>query len=125
MSPPHSIVYNGLSEVTSFLFGLLRTFHTYVSGSNSFQKPLSGEDEKRYLEEFALGSDEAKNVLIERNLRLVAHIAKKYNNAVKDSEDLLSVGTIGLIKAILTFKAHKGTRLATYASKCIENAMLT
>lgn len=67
---------------------------------------------------------EAKNVLIERNLRLVAHIAKKYQNSVKDGEDLISVGTIGLIKAIVTFKAQRGTKLATYASKCIENELL-
>ena len=67
---------------------------------------------------------EAKNVLIERNLRLVAHISKKYQKSVKDAEDLISVGTIGLIKAIVTFKAQKGTKLATYASKCIENELL-
>lgn len=97
---------------------------SYVSGTNSFQKPLTSEEERYYLEEYQKGNAEAKNILIERNLRLVAYIAKKYQNSVKDSEDLISVGTIGLIKAVVTFKAQKGTKLATYASKCIENELL-
>lgn len=98
---------------------------SYVTGNNSFPKPLSQEEEEKYLKEFEEGSEEAKNILIERNLRLVAHIVKKYPNYNKDNEDLISVGTIGLIKAIMTFKSGKGTKLATYAARCIENAILT
>jgi RNA polymerase sporulation-specific sigma factor len=97
---------------------------SFISGNNSFQKPLSKEEEARYLEEYRNGSKEAKDILIERNLRLVAHIVKKYHNSAADNEDLISIGTIGLIKAIVTFKAQKGTKLATYASKCIENELL-
>lgn len=96
---------------------------SHVSGSSSFPKPLSVEDERIHLEKYAGGSLESKNILIEHNLRLVAHIAKKYNNYNRDNEDLISVGTIGLIKAIATFKPQKGTRLATYAARCIDNAM--
>ena len=99
-----------------FLFG-------YLTGGNSFPMPLSVEDEQRFLHEYAQGRDEAKNILIERNLRLVAHVAKKYSNHSKDSEDLISVGTIGLIKAIASYKPDKGTRLATYAARCIDNAI--
>lgn len=91
---------------------------------NSFPKPLSQEEEDKYLKELQNGSEEAKNILIERNLRLVAHIVKKYSNFNKDSEDLISIGTIGLVKAIATFKYGKGTKLATYAARCIENAMV-
>jgi RNA polymerase sporulation-specific sigma factor len=100
-----------------FLFG-------HLAGGKSFPKPLSADDEKKYLQEYAQGSEDAKNILIEHNLRLVAYVAKKYNNHAKDAEDLISVGTIGLIKAILTFKADKGTRLATYSIRCIENEIL-
>jgi len=96
---------------------------SYISNGSSFPKPLSSEEEEKYLAEFQNGSEEAKNILIERNLRLVAHIVKKYNNS-KDNEDLISIGTIGLIKAIITFKNEKGTKLATYAARCIENAIL-
>jgi len=110
-------------------FGLLHMLQGffllgYLSGGNSFPKPLSAEDEQRYLLEYAQGHDEAKNVLIERNLRLVAHVAKKYSNHSKDNEDLISVGTIGLIKAITSYKPDKGTRLATYAARCIDNEIL-
>lgn len=92
--------------------------------SNSFPQPLSPEEEEKYLELFAKGSEEARQILIERNLRLVAHIVKKYNNTGKDMDDLISIGTIGLIKAIATYDAKKGTRLATYASRCIDNEIL-
>lgn len=98
---------------------------SYVTGLSSFPKPLSAEEEQKYLKEFQDGSDEAKNILIERNLRLVAHIVKKYRNYSKDNEDLISVGTIGLIKGIITYKPEKGTKLATYAARCIDNAMVT
>jgi len=98
---------------------------SYVQGSNSFPKPLTAQEEQKYLEDYANGSDEAKNILIERNLRLVAHVVKKYSNHSKDTEDLISIGTIGLIKAIASYKPDKGTRLATYAARCIDNAILT
>ena len=94
----------------------------------TFQQPLSGPEESRYLEELR-GTDpaaakEAKRILIERNLRLVAHIAKKYQNTEEDPEDLISVGTIGLIKAIDSFDPAKGSKLVTYASRCIDNELL-
>lgn len=92
--------------------------------SNSFPQPLSKEEEEKYLELFAEGDEEARQILIERNLRLVAHIVKKYNNTGKDMDDLISIGTIGLIKAIATYDSKKGTRLATYASRCIDNEIL-
>ncbi|AEE96304.1 RNA polymerase sporulation sigma factor SigK [Mahella australiensis] len=97
---------------------------SYVSNNNSFPQPLSYEEERHYLELYEQGDQQAKNILIEHNLRLVAHIVKKYNNAVKDPEDLISIGTIGLIKGITTFDSNKGTRLATYAARCIENEIL-
>ncbi|MGL5347434.1 MAG: RNA polymerase sporulation sigma factor SigK [Peptostreptococcaceae bacterium] len=91
----------------------------------SFEKPLTPEEEVTYLTKFKEDKDEnAKEILIERNMRLVAHIAKKYNNSSEDQDDLISIGTIGLIKAIETYNVEKGTRLATYASKCIENEIL-
>lgn len=96
----------------------------YMINSNSFPKPLEKEEEEYYLEAYHKGSEDAKKVLIERNLRLVAHIVKKYNNTGKDIDDLISIGTIGLIKAISTFNPNKGTRLATYAARCIENEIL-
>jgi RNA polymerase sporulation-specific sigma factor len=96
----------------------------YLAGGNSFPKPLSADEERKHLLAYANGCDDAKNILIERNLRLVAHMAKRYGNHAKDSEDLISVGTIGLIKAIASFKPDKGTRLATYAAKCIDNEIL-
>jgi len=89
-----------------------------------FPKPLSAEDEKKYLQEFAAGSQDARNILIEHNLRLVAHVVKKYSQHAKDNEDFISIGTIGLIKAITSFKADRNVRLATYAARCIENATL-
>ena len=94
-------------------------------GGGSFPRPLKPEEEKRYLEWCAAGDLEARNVLVEHNLRLVAHIVKKYYAQTGDQDDLISIGTIGLIKGISTFKADKNVRLATYASRCIENAILT
>ncbi len=102
---------------TFFLFG-------YLTNANSFPQPLTPEEESRYIEMYRNGDEEARNILIERNLRLVAHIVKKYSTSGSDSEDLISIGTIGLIKAISTFDASKGTRLATYAARCIENEIL-
>lgn len=92
--------------------------------SGSFPKPLSQKEEEHYLKLAAGGDLEARNILIERNLRLVAHIMKKYYSQVSDQEDLISIGTIGLIKGISTFDASKGARLATYAARCAENEIL-
>ena len=101
---------------------------SYVSGNNSFPAPLSPQEEKQYIEQYENGNEEekaeARNILIERNLRLVAHITKKYAGFNKDNEDLISIGTIGLIKAISSYDSKKSIRLATYASKCIENEIL-
>ena len=96
-----------------------------ISGGGSFPKPLTAEEERMYLARAAEGDLEARNILIERNLRLVAHIMKKYYSQSADQEDLISIGTIGLIKGISTFDASKGARLATYAARCVENAILS
>lgn len=94
------------------------------NGSGSFPKPLSAKEERHYLELAATGDLDARNILIERNLRLVAHIMKKYYTQTADQEDLISIGTIGLIKGISTYDVSKGARLATYAARCIENEIL-
>ena len=96
----------------------------YISGNNTFPQPLDEKEEAKYLELLKAGDKNAKGVLIERNLRLVAHIVKKYQIPNKDIDELISIGTVGLIKAIDSFDASKGTRLATYASRCIENEIL-
>ena len=93
--------------------------------TGSFPKPLTEQEERHYLELAKNGDLEARNILIERNLRLVAHIMKKYYAQTNDQEDLISIGTIGLIKGINTFDTSKGARLATYAARCVENAILT
>ena len=90
----------------------------------SFPQPLTALEEREYLQKYTEGDLEAKHILIERNLRLVAHIAKKYQSSQEDSEDLLSIGTIGLIKAVVTFNPDKSVRLGTYAARCIENEIL-
>lgn len=90
----------------------------------SFPKPLTASEESYYLQKYTEGDLEAKHILIERNLRLVAHVVKKYQHLDEDPEDLLSIGTIGLIKAVVTFNPQKGNRLATYAARCIENEIL-
>lgn len=95
-----------------------------LSGGGSFPKPLSAAEERMWLERCAKGDPEARNVLIERNLRLVSHIIKKYYVQSADQEDLISIGTIGLIKAISSFDPAKGAKLATYAARCIENEIL-
>ena len=95
-----------------------------AGSSGSFPKPLTSEEEPAYLERCAQGDLDARNVLVERNLRLVAHIIKKYYTQTEEQEDLISIGTIGLIKAVNTFKPDRGIRLATYASRCIENEIL-
>ena len=96
-----------------------------LSGGGSFPKPLSAAEEREYLQRYAQGDQEARDILIQRNLRLVAHIIKKYYTQNGDQEDLISIGTIGLIKGISSFNPEKGARLATYAARCIENAILS
>mgnify|MGYP004675165399 CR=1 FL=1 len=99
-------------------------FYSLQLHSGSFPKPLSAEEERHYLSLSAQGDLEARNILVERNLRLVAHVMKKYYAQTADQEDLISIGTIGLIKGISTFDASKGARLATYAARCVENEIL-
>lgn len=95
-----------------------------VSPSGSFPSPLSAEEEQKYIRQWQNGDVNARNILVEHNLRLVAHIIKKYYTQTNDMEDLISIGTIGLIKGINTYKPNKGVRLATYASRCCENELL-
>ncbi len=115
--------------MSSLLSGLALIFKeivflvSYVK-NNAFPQPLSPEEEKKYLKLMAQGDPEARNILIEHNLRLVAHIVKKFENTGEDQEDLISIGTIGLIKAIESFSENRGTKLATYAARCIENEIL-
>ena len=111
-----------IAAVWLMLSGLLCSLQL---STGSFPKPLTEEEERHYLELAAKGDLEARNILIERNLRLVAHIMKKYYTQTSDQEDLISIGTIGLIKGITTFDQSKGARLATYAARCVENAILT
>ena len=106
------------------LFANTLLFSLRLSGGGTFPKPLTAAEEREYLRRYAAGDQEARNVLIERNLRLVAHIVKKYYTQSSDQEDLISIGTIGLIKGITSFDPEKGARLATYAARCIENEIL-
>ncbi len=96
----------------------------YIQSSNLFPEPLSSEEEREVLLKFKNGDEEARNILIERNLRLVAHVSKKYASANIDQDDLISIGTIGLIKGINSFNMDKNIRLATYVARCIENEIL-
>ena len=96
----------------------------YSAGGMLFPKPLTAEEENYYVEKYAEGDESAKDILVERNLRLVAHIAKKYISPNATGDDLISIGTIGLIKAVGSFKADKGIKLGTYAVRCIENEIL-
>ena len=96
----------------------------YISNNSLFPEPLTSEEEKIYLEKYSQGDEEARNILIERNLRLVAHVCKKYASTNVEQDDLISIGTIGLIKGIKSFNMDKGVRLATYVSRCIENEIL-
>ncbi len=96
----------------------------YIQNGNLFPEPLSSEEEKYYIEKMAQGDEESRNILIERNLRLVAHVSKKYSTTNIDLDDLISIGTIGLIKAINSFDNSKNIKLATYAARCIENEIL-
>lgn len=111
-------------DLFSMLGQYLCFFILHVCGSGSFPKPLSEKQEREYLEQAANGSVEARNKLVEHNLRLVAHIIKKYYGTQGEQDDLVSIGTIGLIKAINTFNMDKNIRLSSYASRCIENEIL-
>ena len=97
----------------------------YISNNSLFPEPLDSEEERICLERLKNGDEEARNILIERNLRLVAHVCKKYSTSNIELDDLISIGTIGLIKGINSFDNSKGVRLATYVSRCIDNAMIT
>ncbi len=116
-----SIIYWALA-IAAVIKGSLLLF-AYLN-SQVFPQPLEAEDERAYLEQLQRGSEEARNVLIEHNLRLVAHVVRKYESSGEDMEDLISIGTIGLIKAIRTYNNERGVRLATYAARCIENEVL-
>lgn len=107
------------------LNSLFLTLRLSGGEGGSFPRPLKAEEEQFYLERMLQGDKEARNILIEHNLRLVAHIVKKYYTPNGDQDDLISIGTIGLIKGITTFKPDKNVRLATYVSRCIENAILS
>lgn len=109
-----------LEYLSSVLF-----FFLHVTNNGSFPKALSAAEERLCLEQMAAGDQQARQKLIEHNLRLVAHIAKKYYADENNRDDLVSIGTIGLIKAVDSFKPDKGIRLSSYASRCIENAILT
>jgi RNA polymerase sporulation-specific sigma factor len=111
-------------SLLDMLFSSLLYLVLHISNSGSFPPPLSAAKEKEYLKAMSNGDLEAKKKLIEHNLRLVVHIIKKYYSSSNEQEDLISIGTIGLIKAINTFDSEKGTRLATYAARCIENEIL-
>ncbi|MBR6738223.1 MAG: RNA polymerase sporulation sigma factor SigK [Oscillospiraceae bacterium] len=113
-----------LSAALYLLTGSLLFSLRLAGNTGSFPKPLSAVEEQEYLEKFAAGDIEARNVLIERNLRLVAHIVKKYYTQTDEQDDLISIGTIGLIKGISSYRPEKGTRLATYAARCVENEIL-
>lgn len=113
-----------LNSLGTLLLRWIAVATGYMSGSGTFPRPLSAEEEKTCLGRMAQGDSEARNVLVEHNLRLVAHIVKKFDASGEDAEDLISIGTVGLIKGINTFCSEKGTRLATYAARCIENEIL-
>lgn len=102
----------------------LLTLASFVEKGNYFPQPLSPEDESMYIDRHLRGDEEARQTLIEHNLRLVVHVAKKYHGSGKDMDDLISIGTIGLIKAVNTYNRKKGTQLATYAARCIDNEIL-
>lgn len=114
------MLLNLLMEIASSIY----YFALHVKGAGSFPAPLSASREAELLEKSRGGDQNARNELIEHNLRLVAHIVKKYYNSGADQDDMISIGTIGLIKAVSTFNSEKGIRLATYAARCIENEIL-
>lgn len=111
-------------SILSNLFSHILLLFGYISNNNLFPEPLTKTEEEYYIKKYLEGDKEAKNKLIEHNLRLVAHIAKKYSSNEQDMEDLISIGTIGLIKAINSFSSEKNFKISTYASRCIENEVL-
>ena len=115
-----------MKRIISFIKSLFKKVSTifFVGAQDALPEPLSRQEELKYLEEASKGSNEAKNKLIEHNLRLVVYLSKKYENTKIDLEDLVSIGTIGLIKGINTYKMDKNIKLATYASRCIDNEIL-
>ena len=113
-----------LTELLSAVFSNMLYFTLHLQNGSSFPKPLSAAEEKRCFEHMKIGDKEAAKELIEHNLRLVAHVTKKYYSLTADSDDLISIGTIGLIKAVNTFCPSRNIKLATYASRCIENEIL-
>ena len=113
-----------LWEILQFFFSGIPSLWGYLSGYSAFPKPLSAAEEKKLLERRQQGDPDAENQLIERNLRLVAHVARKYRRSGQETDDLISVGTIGLMKAVRTYDPAKGKPLVTYAARCIENEML-
>ncbi|MBD1371091.1 sigma-70 family RNA polymerase sigma factor [Hazenella sp. IB182357] len=113
----------GMLTALAVLFKEMFVFVSYIK-NNAFPQPLSEKDEEQNLKLMGEGDEIARNLLIEHNLRLVAHIVKKFENTGEDTEDLISIGTIGLIKAIESYQTNKGTKLATYAARCIENEIL-
>ena len=115
---------NSLMLILSLILKPFVIMCGYMISTNSFPQPLTKEDEEKYLKLYGEGDENARRILIEHNLRLVAHIVKKYHNTGKDIDDLISIGTIGLIKGVSTFKPEKGVRLSTYAARCIENEIL-
>lgn len=110
----------------AFVLSVLKGVSLLVSyiSNNAFPQPLAADEEAHYLKLLQTGDENARNTLVEHNLRLVAHLTKKFEGTGEDNDDLISIGTIGLIKAINTFKSDKGVRLATYAARCIENEIL-
>ena len=127
MLPQNTIHHGGVFMFTAavwLMFSSILCSLRLSSAGGSFPKPLTAAEERYYLARSAEGDLEARNILIERNLRLVAHIMKKYYTPSADQEDLISIGTIGLIKGISTLDASKGARLATYAARCVENEIL-
>lgn len=117
-------ISDSLRSILGSLIDSLACFAAYVTNSGVFPKPLSPVEEAKLLEKMQEGDERARNVLIEHNLRLVAHIVKKFENTSNEADDLISIGTIGLIKAINTYRVDRNTRLATYAARCIENEIL-
>lgn len=113
-----------LSALLGFIGSNILCFILHIQNGSCFPKPLSAKQEREYIEKMANGDLNARGVLIERNLRLVSHICKKYYAKTNDTDDLISIGTIGLIKAVDSFDYTKGTRFSTYASRCVENEIL-
>lgn len=118
------VLFEALWGFLAFIAANVWFFAGYMGKGSSFKKPLSAAEEKEYLNKIKNGDTNAKNILIERNMRLVAHIVKKYSASGYDNDDLISIGTIGLIKGVTSFNAEKGSRLATYLAKCIDNEIL-